>query len=893
MSVPDYLREPSLSGHLYGKLGYHEDTKEFQLTGEPLMLEFAKRLFPGARIYNRRVVGFKAGRREISDLNWLLLRYPLDISQCKDIFADKREKVIKHLEKRLSGRDLLPTVPPSEFRGKLYKFQEEAVTFLVNNQRCILGDGMGCIDGEALVSLNRGGKGFKVKLKDAYARFHGINTDGRNWDPGIATMARSLCDGQLRLNRVVDILDKGERFCVKLILESGKVLRLTSDHEVLTPGGDVEAGKLEQGDIVFTNGRKCCPECGAVEDLITYTYAKFKGFCKKCMYRKLRHKHNLKDGRCVDNDGYVRCSGQQDHPRANGKGQVYEHILIMERHLGRFIGADEVVHHRNGDRSDNSVENLEVISVGEHHRKHSRHLNFNGDKVVFVPREDKVVSVEPCGPLHVFDMVMADPYRNFVANGVIVHNCGKTWSSLAAASTAAKYPVLIVCQTHVQRQWQRMIGSLFDLPGDFDIGLFDTEFDKARKKGEALAPILRTQKPYEIPDTPFAIIHYGLLSWWGEALRERGYDIVIFDEVQELRHTGTRKYSEASLVSSDAEYVWGLSGTPVYGYGEEIWCVLNAIEFHCLGSRDSFTREWCTGYGERIVQDPKALNGQLVRDGFLLRRRAADSNVSIDLPEVVRNVQDLMHDEVLYDKLIGAARIKSNEYSMSSYVEKGRLAREIDLLARRACGISKAAYVADFIKGLLEAGERPLVYAWHHDVHDILIEKLKGFEPSVFTGRQSEKKKDVALKRFMDGDTDLALLSLRSAAGLDGLQYRATCCVFAELDWSPAIHRQCETRIARIGVDKLVEEVPSYYCVSSVGYDRIMIDVLGVKTGQFIGLMGDEPESAEEKKASEERAVKRIKLLIDKLKKEDNDWARMKKWGTKKKKNRKNQEDSG
>lgn len=70
-------------------------------------------------------------------------------------------------------------------------------------------------------------------------------------------------------------------------------------------------------------------------------------------------------------DGYILVY-YPTHPKSNNIGYVREHILVVEESIGKPLKDNEVVHHINGIKDDNRIENLQVMTKSEHMSYHSK-----------------------------------------------------------------------------------------------------------------------------------------------------------------------------------------------------------------------------------------------------------------------------------------------------------------------------------------------------------------------------------------------------------------------------------------------------------------------------------------------------------------------------------------
>ena len=115
---------------------------------------------------------------------------------------------------------------------------------------------------------------------------------------------------------------------------------------------------------------KCVCDCGIIKTIAKTSLTTGKTRSCGCLRDEISRSQprgedsiSWRGGRRVE-EGYVMLY-IPDHPSAKSNGYVREHTYVMEKHLGRKLNVNESVHHINGDRGDNRIENLELWSSSQ------------------------------------------------------------------------------------------------------------------------------------------------------------------------------------------------------------------------------------------------------------------------------------------------------------------------------------------------------------------------------------------------------------------------------------------------------------------------------------------------------------------------------------------------
>ena len=443
-----------------------------------------------------------------------------------------------------------------------------------------------------------------------------------------------------------------------------------------------------------------------------------------------------------------------------------------------------------------------------------------------------------CG--YVYDLSVPETH-NYIANGIITHNTVQTLAYLATEKQT--FPVLIVAPLVTLNNWQRETQKFLK---------------KRSRNGKIIedeypsSVLIRTGKAQELGKFDVYIINYDLLHKRIDDLSKLNIKTIVCDEVQHLRSKTTKKYTAVKKLAAldSVKYRVGLSGTPIYNRGSEIWPIVDILKPGLLGTFDEFCEYFCyvNEKGKAIVLENKRANlGEELRKHVMLRRKKSD--VLKELKEKVRYKELIDSDINYYQTELGKIweRLEKEQKSATSAFDKFSSYKRAIQSERQAAGVAKVPHVIEFVKNIMEIEESVVVFCHHKAIHELLHRSLSEYAPASIIGGQSDKERQDGIDRFQNGETKLIIAGLR--AGNVGINLsRARYVIFAELDWSPAIHRQAEDRLHRIGQKNTVF---AYYLMGNGTLDDHVANVLVDKSYEIDAIMDEKAETFENKEKAE------------------------------------------
>ena len=467
---------------------------------------------------------------------------------------------------------------------------------------------------------------------------------------------------------------------------------------------------------------------------------------------------------------------------------------------------------------------------------------------------------------------------------------GKTVETLAyLAGRADAYPVAVVAPLVAVTHWKREIERFLRVDdaacggsGGGDSGRID-----AGAGDGPLVPVIDVvragRKPWKGAPrrrADFYLINYDLVAKWAYALSRAGIRTIVFDECQALRRAASQRYDACRrlALSSTVRHRIALSGTPVYNSRSELHNISEVIRPGVLGSQAEFVRKWPavgstaesrdeiveeerTGMAERQRADLAVM----LRKRFMLRRLKADV---IDLPAKTRLHQEIDIDDGYYTREVGrllssisaeceairagveecgvdrgdggGGRSGAADRKKAGLLELHNRLMQMRVAERQIAGISKAGSVSKYVGSLLGdyTEDKFVVFCHHKSVREILCMDLGRFGVAVIAGGQGAAERQGEIDRFQrDPECRVMVAGLR--AGNVGISLSAASyVVFAELDWSPSVHRQAEDRLHRIGQKN---PVVCHYLIGRGTFDEQIAQIVVRKTLDISGVMGEAP----------------------------------------------------
>jgi SNF2 family DNA or RNA helicase len=334
----------------------------------------------------------------------------------------------------------------------------------------------------------------------------------------------------------------------------------------------------------------------------------------------------------------------------------------------------------------------------------------------------------------------------------------------------------------------------------------------------------QSKKEFLANDVPCVYITtYGLMVEHSEALLSKRYNVVIFDEAQNLKNISSQRTSIARQL--EAHFKVALTGTPLENHYGEFYSLIDLILPGALGEYSKFAKGAGLGKALDVKVDPEFLFyvKNVIRPIFLRRSK---KDAGLNLPPKVESVRPLDMDEkqkLLYRNLA----VSMNEKVQDLIDKKGESNAQLEMLTvllrlRQICSDPAAVPGVDYkslspkilslveeVEDAISEGESVLVFTQFLSTLSRIEGELgvRGVEFRVIMGETPRLARELILKEFQASPKPMALIMTLKTGGV-GLNLTKASRVFhVEPWWNPAVENQATDRVHRMGQDKDVNVI--------------------------------------------------------------------------------------
>lgn len=312
------------------------------------------------------------------------------------------------------------------------------------------------------------------------------------------------------------------------------------------------------------------------------------------------------------------------------------------------------------------------------------------------------------------------------------------------------------------------------------------------------------------------ITTYGILLSIQDDITSKDWNVACLDEAHIIKNRGAKTSAAAMKIKARNRVM--LTGTPVQNHLGELWSLFQFVNPGLLGGYENFTHKFIIPIEGRQDKEKQELLDRIVRPFMLRRTKQAVLKELPEKTEIYHQVDLTKEELAVYENIRKRAEqmLKENMKNKNGNEVDMNVLAEITRLRQASCSVqlvepkwrgdsSKVVTLLELLQGVLEGGNRALVFSQFVSFFDIVRKELdkKGMKYYYIDGSVPVKKRAEMVDAFQKGDCPLFLISLK-AGGL-GLNLTGANYVF-HLDpwWNPAIEQQATDRAYRIGQKQAV-----------------------------------------------------------------------------------------